>query len=301
MMDEGLFKLFPEDEETKASSWQSVSGELMSAVKETFTPFNSVVMDEYEGMDISSVRSFENSLEKGFVDPHAKKSYGSPPSLGKKESENISRLKGNAIKGSITCYSAEKLEKISLVQLELVGKYYGNIITVWPADEYALPVLIISMDENPSATHFFVDCMPLADCVMDSSYLKSYQDPLEPAWKHYKFVRDLPNFPDYEVNLYSWMRAIASPYLITRRVPPNKPKGIRENLIRLGVAYLKIYLNMWQNAEPHDQPYMNLLNQRKTAIRAHFREGKDPEGNFWWKGERYLGPELTHLLIAASY
>ena len=273
-MNEGLFKLFPEDEETKASSWQSVSGELMRAVKETFTPFNSVVMDEYEGMDISSVRSFENSLEKGFVDPHAKKSYGSPPSLGKKESEKISRLKGNAIKGSITCYRAEKLEKISLVQLELVGKYYGNIITVWPADEYALPILIISMDENPSATHFFVDCMPLADCVMDSTYLKSYQDPLEPAWKHYKFVRDLPNFPDYEVNLYSWMRAIASPYLITRRVPPNKPNGIRGDLLRLGVDYLKIYLNMWKKAEPLDQQYMNSLNPKKNYDKGSFQGRK---------------------------
>jgi hypothetical protein len=301
MIDEGLFKLFPEDEETKASPWQSVSGELMSAVQEIFKPFEAVVMDEYEGIDLTCLRSFENSLEKEFVDPHAKKSYGAPPSLDKKEAESISQLKGNVIKGSINCYSAQKLEKITLVQLELVKKYYGNIITIWPADEYALPILIISMDENPSATHFFVDCMSLADCVTDSSYLKSYLDSLEPAWKKYKFIRDLPNFPDYEVNLYSWMRAIASPYLITRRVPPNKPKGIRGDLIRLGVDYLKIYLDMWKNAEPHDQQYMDSLNQRKARIREHFRTGKDPGGNFWWKGERYLGTELTNSLIAASY
>ncbi len=301
MIDEGLFKLFPEDDEPKTSPWQSVSKELMNAVQETFKPFEAVVMDEYEGMDLTSLRSFENSLEKGFVDPHAKKSYGAPPSLDKKEAESISQLKGNVIKGSITCYGAKKLEKISLVQLELVEKYYGNIITIWPADEYALPILIISMDENPSATHFFVDCMSLADCVTDFAYLENYLDPLEPAWKKYKFIRDLPNFPDYEVNLYSWMRTITSPYLITRRVPPNNPKGIRGDLIRLGVDYLNIYLDMWKNAKLHDQQYMNSLNQRKATIREHFRTGKDPEGNFWWKGERYLGPDLTQSLIVASY
>ncbi|MCK5186271.1 MAG: hypothetical protein KAR43_03995, partial [Deltaproteobacteria bacterium] len=90
MIDEGLFKLFPEDEDTKASPWQSVSGELMSAVQESFKPFEAVVMDEYEGIDLTSVRNFENSLEKGFVDPHAKKSYGASPSLDKKEAESIS-------------------------------------------------------------------------------------------------------------------------------------------------------------------------------------------------------------------
>jgi hypothetical protein len=58
---------------------------------------------------------------------------------------------------------------------------------------------------------------------------------------------------------------------------------------------------MWKNAEPHDQQYMDSLNQRKARIREHFRTGKDPDGNFWWKGERYLGPDLTNSLIAASY
>ena len=89
MIDEGLFKLFPEDESTKASPWQSVSGELMSVVQEIIKPFEAVVMDEYEGIDLTCLRSFENSMEKGFVDPHAKKSYGAPPSLDKKESEKI--------------------------------------------------------------------------------------------------------------------------------------------------------------------------------------------------------------------
>lgn len=301
MMDEGLFKLFPEDEGTKASPWQSMSQELILALQETVKPLEAVPMDEYEGLDLRSLRSFEQALEKGFVDPHATESYGAPPSLDKQEAERIAQLKGKVIKGSITCHSAHKLEKISIVQLELVKKYYGTIFTVWPAEGYALPVLIISMDENPSATHFFVDCMSLADCVLDTAYRTTYLDPLEPIWKKYKFVRDLPNFPDYEVNLYSWMRALASPYVITRRVPPNKPKGIRGDLIRLGVDYLTVYLNMWNHAQPHDQEYLALLHQRKGKIREHFRRGKDPEGNFWWKGERYLGPDLTTFLIAVSY
>jgi hypothetical protein len=259
------------------------------------------MMDEYEGMDITSVRNFEKPITKGFVDPHATRSYGAPPSISTEEMKKIAQLKGNVIKGSMYCYQAKKLEKIALIQLELVEKYYGNIITIWPADEYALPILIISMDESPGATHFFVDCMPLADCVTDSTYLENYLDPLEPVWKKCKFIRDLPNFPDYEVNLYSWMRATASPYIITRRVPPNKPKGIREDLIKLGVDYIKVYIDMWKSAEVQEPGYMNTLNQRKATLRNLFRTRKDPDGKFWWKGERYLGPELTHPMITISY
>ena len=301
MMDEGLFKLLPEDQEAKVSPWQSISGKLLDAIVENLQPFETVVLDEYEGVSVSPLRSFEKSLIKGFVDPHTTQSYGAPPSLDEEEKKRISKIKGNVIKGSINCYGAKKLEKISLVLLELVKKYYGNIITIWPADEYALPILLISMDESPDATHFFVDFIPLADCVMDPSYLQRYLDPLEPSWKKYKFIRDLPNFPDYEVNLYSWMRATASPYLITRRVPPNKPKGVRDNLLRLGIDYLKAYMDLWRNAKPQDKKYMSSLNQRKAKIRELFRTGKDPDGKFWWKGERYLGPELTRSLITASY
>jgi hypothetical protein len=301
MVDEGLFKLFPEDQEAAKSPWQSMSEKLRDAVEANFGPFEPETMAEYEGIDFTPIRNFEKPLIKDFVDPHAKKTYWGPPSLDGEEAKKISQLKGNVIKGSINCYRAKKLEKITLVQLELVEKYYGNIITIWPADDYALPIVIISMDENPGATHFFIDFMPLADCVMDTSYLQNYLDPLEPSWKRYKFIRDLPNFPAYEVNLYSWMRATASPYLITRRVPPNKPKGIRDDLLKLGTDYLKVYLDLWRKAEPQDQAYMSTLNQRKARIRQAYRTRKDPEGKFWWKAERYLGPELTHALISASY
>jgi hypothetical protein len=301
MMDEGLFKLIPEDEESKEAPWQSISANLKGAVEETLKPLKITALDKYEGIDLTATKAFEKSLVEGFVDPHYKQSYGAPPSLDEKEMKRIAELKGNVIKGSIECYRAEKLEKITLVQLELVKKYYGNIMTIWPTEDCALPILMINLDENPNASHFFVDCVPLADCVMDHQYLETYLDPFEPAWKRYKFVRDLPNFPAYEVNLYSWMRAFASPYLITRRVPPDKPKGIRQDLIKLGIDYLKIYIDLCKKAEPHDRGYMSAINQRKARIREHLRKGKDPDGNFWWKGEKYLGPELTHTLVTACY
>jgi len=300
-MDEGLFKLFPEDQEGKKSPWHSISGKLMDTIEENLRSFEPALLDEYEGVNITPIRNFEKPLISRFVDPHATHSYGAPPSIDTEEMKRIAQLKGNVIKGTVNCYRAQKLEKITLVRLELIEKYYGNIVTIWPANEYALPILIVSMDENPNATHFFVDCIPLADCVSDISYLEEYLDPLEPAWKQYKFIRDLPNFPDYEVNLYSWMRAISSPYLITRRVPPNKPKDIRRDLLRLGVDYLKIYTDVWRKADPQDQRYMSSLNQRKGSIREQFRTRKDPDGKFWWKGERYLGPELTHSLMTTCY
>jgi len=300
-MDEGLFKLFPEDPEAKQSPWQSIADRLMQGIEENLKPFETELLDEYEGLKIATARNFERSLRKDFIDPHATQSYGAPPSLDEKEAERIARLKGDVIKGSIHCYRANKVEKMTIVHLMLVERYYGIIFTIWPADDYALPILTISTDESPDANHFFVDCIPLADCVNDTAYLEKYIDSFEPAWKKYKFIRDLPNFPAYEVNLYSWMRAMGSPFLITRRVPPDKPKGIRNDLISMGLDYLKRYLELWKKAEPEDQEYMRMLNQRKTKIRQLFRAGRDPDGKFWWKGERYLGPELTGILISTCY
>jgi hypothetical protein len=299
MMNEGLYRLFPEDEEAKGSPWQSISRKLLSAMEENLKPFEPYLLDEYEGNDMTSIRNFERPLIEGFVDPHYTQSYGAPPSLDSKEATRIAELKGNVIKGCVHCYGAKKLEKITLVHLELVGKYYGCILRVWPADDYPLPIFTLSMDENPNATHFFLDCIPLADCVVDDSYLEKYLDPLQPVWKKYKFIRDLPDFPDYEVNLYSWMRATQSPYLITRRVPANKPKGIREDLIKLGIDYLKAYTNIWGKAQLQDPAYMRPLNERKVKMREDSRTKKDPDGKFWWKGERYLGSELTQLLMTA--
>ena len=301
MVDDGLFKLFPEDQEAKESPWQSISGKFRANIAENLRPFEPVLRDEYEGMDITPIRNFEKPLAKDFVDPHYTPSYGFPKSIDREEAERIARLKGDVIKGSVYCYSAKKLEKITLVQLELVERYYGIILRILPADDYALPALILSIDECPDYIHFFLDFIPLADCVMDPSYLAQYLDPLEPVWKKYKFVRDLPNFPAYEVNLYSWMRAMESPYLITRRVPPNKPKGIREDLIRLGTEYLQVYINVWKKAEPQDPQYVSALNERKRRMKRDFRTRTDPDGKFWWKGERYLGPELAPLFIKTCY
>jgi hypothetical protein len=301
MMNEGLFQLMPEDPAVQGVPWQSVSGSLKAAIEENLEPFSPTVMDEYEGLDLPSIRNFEMSLGQDFVDPHHRKSYGAPPSMDSDEMKKISQLQGTVIKGTVTCFQAEKLEKISIVTLELVKKYYGVIFTVWPAEEYVLPILSISMDESPDATHFFADCVPLADCVMDSDYLEQYLDPFEPVWKKYKFIRDLPNFPDYEVNLYSWMRSMSSPFMITRRVPPNKPKGIRDDLISMGIEYLRTYIAVWEKAGQHDKDYMDIINARRKRIRQLYRTGKDPAGNFWWKGERYLGAQLTQSLITASY
>jgi hypothetical protein len=300
-MDEGLFKLFPEDREAQQSPWQSIAGRLMQVIEENLKPFEPELLNEYEGLKIAAARNFERSLKKDFVDPHAAKSYGAPPSLDEKEAQRIAELKGDVIKGSIRCYRAQKIEKITLVNLMLVERYYGIIFTIWPADGYALPVLTISTDESPDANHFFVDGIPLADCVNDTAYLEKYADPFEPVWKKYKFIRDLPNFPAYEVNLYSWMRAMESPFLITKRVPPDKPKRIREDLISMGLDYLRVYTDLWRKAEPEDREYMKVLNQRKAKIRQNFRTGRDPDGKFWWKGERYLGHELTNILISTCY
>ena len=301
MVDEGLFKLFPEDQETKESPWQSISEKFRETIEDNVRPFEPVLLNEYEGMDVTTIRNFERPIVKDFVDPHYTQSYGFAPSINREEMERIARLKGEVIKGSVNCYGANKLEKISLVSLELVKRYYGIILRILPSDDYALPAMILSIDECPDYTHFFLDFIPTADCVMDTSYLATYLDPLEPIWKKYKFVRDLPNFPAYEVNLYSWMRAMESPYLITRRVPPNKPKGIREDLMRLGIDYLKVYIDLWQKAEPQDKEYMSALNQRKSRMRNDFRTRTDPDGKFWWKAERYLGPELTPLFIRTCY
>ncbi len=51
--------------------------------------------------------------------------------------------------------------------------------TVWPDDEYALPVYSSFWAESEKGSYFIIDFYPTADCICDIPYMEKYLEPLE--------------------------------------------------------------------------------------------------------------------------
>jgi hypothetical protein len=245
-------------------------------LEETLKGMNAVLLDEYEGIDIKELRNLNLKIEQDTGRFKPVKGYSTDP-LKESYDKSEPGLKGKVV-GWIRCYKADKIEKItfSFMSAMLEGQenesYPGITLGIAPKDDYALPLYHTAWDENVNYTHITTDLIPLADCARDLEYLKKYQDPLEPAWKKHKYLRDLPcEFPQLELIPFPWFRAALGPYGIAVR-PPMRRADVREKFMELPADYLKIYIDMWKEAEPQDPAYMKLLNERKRTFRGLMRK-----------------------------
>jgi len=264
------------------SNWMPLlETQLAPRLGEALKAMNPILLDEYEGVDIKDLRKISIKIghDTGRFKPI--KGYSTQP---QQESFDKSEpgLEGEVV-GWIKCYKAEKIEKITFSFLAAIldGRidetYPGITLSIIPEDKYAFPMYHTGWDENINYTHITTDLIPLADCARDLEYLKRYQDPLESAWKKYKYLRDLPcEFPQLETMPFPWFRAALGPYAIIAR-PPMRRVDIRETFMNLPVDYLTSYIDIWKEAEPQNEEYLKLLNERKRMFRklmkTSFKEG----------------------------
>lgn len=249
---------------------------LVPQLEETLKEMKPVLLDEYEGKDIRELRNINIKIEQDTGRFKPTKGYSTQP-LQESYDKSELGLKGEVV-GWIKCYKAEKIDKItfSFIAAILDGRldetYPGITLGIIPKDNYALPMYHTAWDENINYTHISTDLIPLADCARDLEYLKKYQDPLEPAWKKHKYLRDLPcEFPQLENMPFSWLKAALGPYAIVVR-PSMRRADVREKFMELPVDYLKTYIDIWKEAEPQDPEYMKLLNERKRTFRGLMRK-----------------------------
>ena len=145
-------------------------------------------------------------------------------------------MKGKAMTSSYKyLYSAPKLEKIVFGVQCYRDKLMTYTTSIWPDEQYALPIYSSFWAESKKGSYFIVDFYPIADCIIDIPYMEKYLEPLTLAYD-----KGLKYFPEKVSRDPDWFRALVSPYCITADFGPStadsQSKKIRER--RLGFACL---------------------------------------------------------------
>lgn len=196
-------------------------------------------------------------------------------------------LKGEGLPWSYKyLYTAPKVEKIVLAVQSFRDKLMSYGASVWPDDDYALPIFSAYWAESAKGSYFIVDFYPTADCICDIPYMEKYLEPLEDS-----FAKGMDYFPSLGSGRNpNWFKALVSPYCLSGDFFPST-KETQGQVLELMTSYLTVYHDLWAKDQPRDPAYMKPLNARKNAIKQNFRE-KDPGGFMMIKA---VGQDLADL------
>jgi hypothetical protein len=188
-------------------------------------------------------------------------------------------------------YTAPKIEKIIFSVQSFRDKLMCYTTSIWPDDDYALPIYSSFWAESAKGSYMLIDLYPTADCIVDLPYMEKYLTPLEDAYD-----KGLKNFYERGTRDPEWWRAFSSPYALTADFGPSTKKS-QENILSLATDYLEIYYDLWEKDEPADAAYLERLHERKQAIRQNLKD-KDPGGLML---ENSVGHELTELTLEVLF
>ena len=227
-------------------------------IKELFDKFGATKMETYKGKDIT-----------GLWD-----------------------MKGGSLTWSWKyLFTAPKIEKIVYGIQSYKDKLMTYTLSIWPEDQYALPVYSFFWAESQKASYFLMDLYPTQDGILDLDYLDQYMIPFEDVYE-----KALEDFGLKNARNPLWFLALASPYYITGDFTPST-KESQNRVIETCLDYLEIYHQLWTKEEPRDEEYMKSLLVRKKAIRDTLKEF-DVGGPML---EAAVGKEMADLTLDALF
>jgi len=214
---------------------------------------NPVQVFEYEGMDISDIAEFDLGGEECFL----------------------------------KCYKTDKVEKIISSKINLYGGMVAAATIIVPAPDYDLPSYVSDWDESEDHLHGIIDFVPADDPGRNTEYLTDYlYNPLEKIYKKYCEI------PGLRPNVFHWVRAYQSPYMITGIIKPTKPV---QDFFACTQEYLKAWIEIWKAAKRKDpsSDYMKLVHERRHNIRETYRYNDPGEGPL----TKILGKEKARKIL----
>ena len=188
-------------------------------------------------------------------------------------------------------YSAPKIEKIVFATQCYREKLMTYTCSIWPENEYALPIYSTFWAESKKGSYFLLDLYPQTDCICDLEYLDQYLMCLEEAYE-----KGLQDFNKKVVRDPHWFKALVSPFYITADFTPST-KESQGRVIETMTDYLAQYVQLWKNDEPRSPEYMKPLLERKEAIRECLKVN-DPGG---FMLEKAVGKELADLHLEVLF
>ena len=201
-------------------------------------------------------------------------------------------MKGGSLTWSLKyLYSAPKIEKIVYGVQSYQDKLMTYTLSIWPLDEYALPIYSFFWAENKNGSYFLADFYPTKDSILDLEYLDYYFEPLRDAYS-----KALDDFDKKNERDPIWFQPLASTFYITADFGPST-KILQDRIMETGLDYLQVYYDLWEKEEPRDPEYMKDMLIRKKAIRKCLQIN-DIGGPML---EKAVGKELADLSLEALF
>ncbi|MBN2105882.1 MAG: hypothetical protein JW832_00540 [Deltaproteobacteria bacterium] len=185
----------------------------------------------------------------------------------------------------------EKCEKVTLSNFIMMDRIMACAVTIVPAEEYALPMLVLEWSETENIISVLVDFIPPVDIVMEPGYREKYLDPLDDCWMKYK---DLPGMSP---NRFSWTRQLMGPYSLCGHIS----KETEENkalCLQIFKDYLECWMKLWQEAEPVADPQLKeKIKERRSTIRKVFRDNDEGAKTM----RQIIGTETVDLILLCNF
>jgi len=191
--------------------------------------------------------------------------------------------------GGFKAYCTAKVEKIGIGNFYLNEKVHWCFCTIFPREDYDLPIFISRWEEGEKEISFLVDLMPTVDSLIDEDYRKRYLESVQPLWERYA---SLPGICPEESDV---IRSLCSIIYTAAKVPIEK-EGMRLAALAPHTEYLKSYLNFLREANPiGSDAKRKEVKRKRRALRETLRTKffkevmKDSMGSI-------MGENLTELI-----
>lgn len=92
---------------------------------------------------------------------------------------------------TINLYRSEKAQKAALCSLVVKDRTTIGFCTVFPSEQYILPIFLSKWVETPDRIEHLVDLMPTVDCVVDEPFRKGYLEPMGEFWDKFSHLRGI--------------------------------------------------------------------------------------------------------------
>ena len=166
---------------------------------------------------------------------------------------------------TLKAYAADKIAKISIGECAIGDEKHIGLCTIFPLENYWLPLFFSYWEEQEKEISFLVDIMPTVDSLIDEPYRIKYLDSIQPVWEKFASLPGITPFEDDAV------RAVCS-IVYTAAVVPIEKEGMRLAALASHTEYLKSYIEFVKDAPPADgEAKVKEIKRKTEAIKTALR------------------------------
>ena len=163
---------------------------------------------------------------------------------------------------TLKAYTADKIAKIAIGDCAIGDQRHIGICTIFPSENYWLPLYFSYWDEKAKEISLLVDIMPTVDSLIDEPFRIKYLDAIQPLWEKFANLPGIVPFEDDSV------RRVCS-IVYTAAVVPIEKEGMRLAALASHIEYLKSYIGFIKDAPLADgEAKVKEMKRKIAAIKA---------------------------------